>query len=484
MLPARLFCCAALATALTSCGGSSAPAGFTVGGSVSGLAPGNSVVLMNNGGDALTVTSNSSFKFSTVLTGADSYNVTVARQPAGQACWENYSQGKGFVADVNNVLIECSSSESQWSFGAGTDGASPWTSLIQGPDGALYGTTTQGGDTNHGGTTAYGTVFRVTLQGAESVLWNFQSGADGANPYGALVVGRDGNFYGTTLQGGAHGVGVVFKLTPAGVESVLWNFGSGVADGKSPYAGLTLGTDGNFYGTTSGGGSAGYGTVFRITPDGVETVLWSFGVVPGDGSYPTGPLLQASDGIFYGTTAYGGKSGGGTVFAIPAAGTETVLWRFNPASGVKDGRNPQAGLVEGADGYLYATTLYGGNPLQPSGMGTIIRLSKQVDPATGVSDESVFWAFGNSGYWDGRAPNALILGRDGNFYGATSLGGLNDQGTAFKITPDGVESVVFSSGSLQIGDPIGLLQASDGNFYGTSLDGGTAGYGGLYRFSQ
>jgi hypothetical protein len=133
-------------------------------------------------------------------------------QPAGQTCWENYSQGKDLVADVTNVLIECSSSESTWSFGAGTDGATHWTSLIQGPDGALYGTTSQGGDTNHGGTTAYGTGFRITLQGAESVLWNFQSGTDGANPYGALV-SKDGNFYGTSLGGGAAGYGGLHRFS-------------------------------------------------------------------------------------------------------------------------------------------------------------------------------------------------------------------------------------------------------------------------------
>ena len=415
----------------------------------------------------------------------ESYNVTVATQPAGQSCWENYSQGNDLIADVTNVIIECLTSETLWNFGVGLDGVIPLTSLIQGADGALYGTTSQGGSGNgFGGTSGYGAVFRVTLDGHESVLWNFAAGADGVFPVGALVIGADGNFYGTTCRGGANGLGVVYKLTPAGVESILWNFGAG-SDGQCPEAGLTLGSDGNFYGTTNDGGAAGYGTVFRITPDGVETVLWSFGATADDGRNPQASLLETSSGILYGTTVYGGHEDGGTVFSITSAGTETVLWRFGSSSGRMDGLHPTVKLIEGADGYLYGTTADGGNPPQGGGAGTVFRLSKGADQSTGQSDESVFWAFGDSGYWDGRGPWGLTMGRDGNFYGTTFGGGQAGRGTAFKITPAGVESVIWSSISVGIIAPReALLQASDGNFYGTSEAGGAQGHGGVFRLNQ
>lgn len=291
--------CVLLTSGIASCGGSSAPSSFTIGGTVSGLAPGNSVVLQNNGADSLTLTSSSSFKFPVAVAGTESYHVTVATQPAGQNCLENYSQGDDLVADVTNVIIECRTTETLWNFGVGLDGAIPLTSLIQGADGALYGTTSQGGGGNgFGGTSGYGAVFRITLDGHESVLWNFASGADGAIPVGALVIGADGSFYGTTCRGGANGLGVVYKITSAGVESILWNFGAG-SDGACPEAGLTLGSDGSFYGTTNDGGSAGYGTVFKLTSSGVETVLWSFGATDDDGRNPQAALLEASNGMLF-----------------------------------------------------------------------------------------------------------------------------------------------------------------------------------------
>jgi uncharacterized repeat protein (TIGR03803 family) len=144
------------------------------------------------------------------------------------------------------------------------------------------------------------------------VLWSFGGGNDGQEPYAGLIQGTDGNFYGTTVQGGASSDGTTFKITPAGVETVLWSFGGG-NDGQEPYAGLIQGTDGNFYGTTVQGGANSYGTIFKITPAGVETVLYSF--EPGsDAEFPTAALIQGTDGHFYGTTYEGGANGDGTVF--------------------------------------------------------------------------------------------------------------------------------------------------------------------------
>jgi uncharacterized repeat protein (TIGR03803 family) len=141
-----------------------------------------------------------------------------------------------------------------------------------------------------------------------------------------LVQGRDGNFYGTTTGGGnassscPQGCGAVFKITPLGVETVLYSFGSSPNDGQEP-GGLILGSDGNFYGVTGGGGTNGYGTAFTITSLGVETVLYSFGSMPDDGLFPSAPLFQGSDGNFYGTTVRGGAAEEGTVFKLTMGGS-------------------------------------------------------------------------------------------------------------------------------------------------------------------
>jgi uncharacterized repeat protein (TIGR03803 family) len=204
--------------------------------------------------------------------------------------------------------------------------------LIQGSDGNFYGTTAEGGANSAGGTKPGGTLFKLTPAGVETVLYSFgSSSTDGTAPNG-VIQGTDGNFYGTTSHGGANqfgtggGVnneaGTAFKITPAGVETVLYSFGSSSTDGVIP-TGLIQGTDGNFYGTTSGGGanSAGdtksAGTVFELTPAGVETVLYSFGSNSSDGTEPNGFLIQGSDGNFYGTTLFsGGVHNDGTVWSL------------------------------------------------------------------------------------------------------------------------------------------------------------------------
>ena len=142
--------------------------------------------------------------------------------------------------------------------------------MIQGSDGNFYGTTYFGG--SHG----FGTVFKVTPSGTETVLYSFAGGSDGEHPYAGVIQGSDGNFYGTTYQGGASGYGTVFKVTPSGTETVLYSFAGGSSDGANPEAGLTQGSDGNFYGNTSAGGASNLGTVFELTPGGTETILHAF----------------------------------------------------------------------------------------------------------------------------------------------------------------------------------------------------------------
>jgi uncharacterized repeat protein (TIGR03803 family) len=290
----------------------------------------------------------------------------------------------------------------------------PWAGVIQGSDGNYYGTTASGG------TNGRGTIFELTPGGVETVLYSFpangsdpycglvESGGnfygttgangasddgtvfelsggtesvlhtfpkvangDGQTPYAGLIQGSDGNFYGTTYNGGSSGFGTVFRVTPSGTESIVYSFAGGSGDGEHPYAGVIQGNDGNLYGTTYQGGTGGYGTVFKLTLSGTETVLHSFAGGSSDGANPAAGLTQGTDGNFYGATYVGGASNLGTVFKITPSGTETLLHTF--AGGGSDGANPQANLVQGTDGNLYGTTVAGG----ASADGTFFKISLQ-----------------------------------------------------------------------------------------------------------
>ena len=304
--------------------------------------------------------------------------------------------------------------------------------------------------------------------------------ADGAGPQAALVVGSDGNLYGTTSSGGANNAGTVFRLTPAGQETVLHTFGS-AGDGASPYAGLTEDAAGNLYGTTTIGGANGQGAIFKVAAaTGAESLVYSFGASSTDGTVPYGGLLIDSSGNLYGTTTGGGPNGAGTVFAVnPATGVETVVYAF---SGLKDGSAPYAGLTGASDGNLYGTTSAGG----ANGNGTVFRLTPG---ATGGAFTTLY-SFGSGGGNDGSGPESrLTLGRDGNFYGTTPQGGDYNGGTVFMITPAGAESVVHSfsgagylAGSTDGATPYaGLTLGSNGRLYGTTIAGGAYGTGSVFQ---
>ena len=261
-----------------------------------------------------------------------------------------------------------------------TDGSWPGDSLVQAADGNLYGTASSGGPGN------YGTVFKTTSGGTLTTLNGF-NGADGARPTTAGVVrGTDGNFYGTTLYGGANAAGAVFKITPSGTLTTLHSFCSqgGCADGEWPYAGLLQATDGNLYGTTHLGGPYGGGTIFKITPSGTLTLLYSFCSQSQctDGQEPFAGLIQATDGNFYGTTQLGGAQGAGTAFEITPSGTLTTLYSFCSQSGCTDGQQPFAGLVQATNGNFYGTTVFGGTHCQPiyECGGTVFVLSTGLGP--------------------------------------------------------------------------------------------------------
>ncbi len=204
-------------------------------------------------------------------------------------------------------------------FDGATDGADSIAGMIQGTDGNLYGAMLEGGSSTSCASVGCGTIFKMTLGGTFTLLHDFctESGCpDGASPYGGVVEGPDGNFYGTTYSGGAYGYGTVFEITPAGVLTVVHSFCSRslCSDGKYPFAGLVRGSDGAFYGTTGGGGTNGNGTIFRITSSGALTVLHNF--EPGEGGGILVPMTQATNGIFYGVTGLGGARKSGTIFAL------------------------------------------------------------------------------------------------------------------------------------------------------------------------
>ena len=365
----------------------------------------------------------------------------------------------------------------------GTDGATPEGTVVQGIDGNFYGVAPEGGENYFGACVdGCGTVFKMSPSGTLTTLYTFCSEtncADGQNPY-ALVEGSDGNFYGTTAGGGSNGKGTVFELNPpSGLLTQLYSFCSqtNCADGEGPYAAMVEGTDGNLYGTTEYGGANGKGTVFTITPSGTLTTLYSFCSASGcaDGESPLAPLVGATDGNFYGMTDSGGSSGYGTVFEITPSGTLTTLYSFCSASGCADGADPYDGLVEGTDGNFYGMTYEGG----ANNYGTVFKM-------TSAGTLTTLYSFCSaSGCSDGANPyyGSLVEGTDGNFYGTTEDGGANNYGTAFKITPSGTLKTLYSFDQTDGYYASGLIQAVSGAFYGTTADGGASGDGTVFSLS-
>ena len=343
-----------------------------------------------------------------------------------------------------------------------TNGSTPFAGLIQGSDGNFYGTT------EFGGSAGVGTVFRISASGAYTNLYSFAStySFDGWQPLAGLVQGSDGNLYGTTYMKGASNCscGNVFRISPGGVYTNLHYFSSLTNDGGSPRGALVQGSDGNFYGTAVSGGSGtgGGGVVYRISPGGSYTNLYSFPSYPKDGYSPIGALTPGSDGNFYGTTLSGGTNSFGTVFRISPSGSYSNLHSFAGGFyyGNSDGQHPYGPLVQGHDGNFYGTTAGGGTNANVA--GTVFRISPGGDCTT-------LYSFG--GAPDGSQPEAgLVLGSDGNFYGTTYGGGTNicGCGTIFRISPSGQYKSLYSFAAAGTGTLVaGLVQGSDGNFYGT-----------------
>jgi uncharacterized repeat protein (TIGR03803 family) len=364
----------------------------------------------------------------------------------------------------------------------GANGANPKSvTLVQAMDGNLYGTTSGGGSTANcsGGC---GTIFKISLDGKLTTLHNFCAQPDcteGMNPQAGLIQARDGNFYGTTLGGGTHsGNGTVFRITSSGMLTTIYSFCAmqNCADGYSPNAALVQGSDGNLYGTTSGGGTKDSGTVFKVTAAGALTTLYSFCMKAdcADGSNPVAELTQGADGNLYGMTSQGG-TGSGTIFKITSSGAVTTTYTFCSKPKCTDGGNPKGALIQAADGSFYGTTFSGGT----RNAGTVFNVTAQ-------GALSTIFSFG-TGSAEGATPYAtLVQGTDGNFYGTAYYGGAKGQGTVFKVVPPPKVTSptkvpptwkVIALHSFDDSDayPIAaLMQDTDGNFYGTTFNGGSS----------
>lgn len=459
--------------ALTGCGGgsgsgSSGPTTYTLGGTLSGLAAGQSVSLQDNGGDTLQLNANGPFSFPMSLATGSAYTVTVQSHTPGIACPVSNGSGTVGSSNVTGIGVSCAAGAETvlYSFGANaTDGEEPYAGVIKDGAGNVYGTTYRGG------ANGYGTVFKIAVSGSESVLYSFGATAtDGQYPYAAPIIDTSGNLYGTTEQSGANsnGTGTVFKLNPSGTETILYSFGV-APDAEQPHAGLIMDTAGNLFGTTeSGGQHSGDGTVFKIA-SGTETVLYSFGASATDGQQPEANLIMDNAGNFYGTTMSGGANNRGTVFKI-ASGTETVLYSFGASA--TDGQQPEADLIMDSGGNLYGTTAGGG----ANGHGTVFKIS-----ASGT--ETILYSFG-SGATDGQGPSAgLIMDSAGNLYGTTEGGGASGDGTVFKISASGTESVLYSFGASATDGrypTAGLIVDNAGNLYGTTYAGGANSWGTVF----
>jgi uncharacterized repeat protein (TIGR03803 family) len=383
--------------------------------------------------------------------------------------------------------------ETLYSFTTNSFGCLPFGGLIQANNGRFYGTTSAGG------LQRVGTVFQMDTNGVVTLVYAFPNGTGGNNPpngslpCAALVQGTNGLLYGTAVAGGSTDDGTVFRASTNGTGTVGWSLTS-ASSGSAPYGGLVQGRDGNFYGTTSIGGAYrygtpwGYGTVFKLTSSGSLTAIHSFGYE--DGAYPSSTLVQGADGSFYGTAQNGGTNGGwGTIFKITPGGVLTPLFSFANTNGAW----PFAGLVQDSGGAFYGTTYAGGACYGTNypgifqgiyssaagvaqGAGTVFKLS-----ADGTFKSLYSFTGGNDG---SNCSGGLLLASDGNLYGTTESGGVYGLGTVFRITSDGTLATLVHFDGYQGANPEStLIQGTDGRLYGTTQNGGANGWGAIFRLS-
>ncbi len=476
------------ALTLSACGGGgdTDKSLYTVGGTVTGLSDTESVVLVNNGTDLTTVSSNRDFTFSVAQTSGTDYAVTVKSRTPGIACAVTKGTGTLASAHVTSVAVSCGAAKLTVlsSFDGANHGDTPMSALIADSAGNFYGTT------RYGGSFGNGTVFKLSPNGNgydTSILYNFGSAnADGAQPRAGLTMDGAGNLYGTTSLGGTHNQGTVFKLSPNGtdyVQGVIYNFGDAASDGATPLAGLIMDAEGSLYGTTYNGGSANMGTVFKLSHNGngyEESFLYSFSGNAG-GANPLAALLMDSAGNLYGTTAYGGADeDSGTVFKFTADGG---TYRKSNLVTFIYGDVPHSSLLMDSAGNLYGTF----EPNNGSGyLGSVYKISP-IGERTTLGEEMKGMPFGG-----------LVMDSAGNLYGTTARYSSDTLGsdTIFKINPSGQFTTLYtfdrtvtsgpssapgSNGAVPIGS---LIMDRAGNLYGTASLGGANSRGTVFKLGD
>jgi uncharacterized repeat protein (TIGR03803 family) len=370
------------------------------------------------------------------------------------------------VLAIQPLAAQAQSYELLYSFtNDSSAGQNPSSSLVRDPDGNLYGIAL-------GGTFGQGIVFELSNTEQESVLHNFdQTDGDGYPPDSMSFRDAAGDLFGTTYQGGAYSFGTVFKVDPLGLETIVYNFCAETPCTKGAYpGGVVPGKNGSMYGITYAGGNyscelTGCGTVFKINHDGDLVLLHAFGGADGENPNP-GLVLDASGNV-YGTTQWGGADGRGVVFKMTSGGNETVEYSFE---GGADGEYPNGGLVGDAEGNLYGNTYQGG----AYNYGTIFKI-------TASGQFTVLYSF--PGGESGANPYAdLTLDQQGNIFGVTATGGAHNFGTIFKLDASGNEKVLHNFGEEGDGvHPSGLIIDSSGNLYGTTYQRGKYNYGAVFE---
>jgi uncharacterized repeat protein (TIGR03803 family) len=394
-----------------------------------------------------------------------------------------------FAVVVTLALSAWASTEKVlWNFEGGSDGSGPWSNyFISDAKGNLYAATAAGG------TYSSGTVFMLSPAGKETVLYEFkgQANADGAGPHGRLAFDANGNLYGTTQGGGTNGTGSVYELSPKSgggwTEKVIYSFSAGGADGNSPSAGMTIAPDGTMYSTTPDGGTFGGGVIFSMkkTSKGwKQTVIHSINF-PSEGGFPYEGLMRDAAGNLYGVAPSGGTAGYGVVYRLShtkQGWVDKVLYSFTNQNGDGSGLY-WIDLISDASGNIYGATSFGGT----NGSGMVWEL---VYSATKKSySEKILYDFGVSGSGDGNNPyGGLVMDSKGNLYGTTLYGGSSNLGAFYKLTKQGKiwkETILHSFVGANDGDqPTGnpYIDAT-GRLYGMTETGGKSNLGIVYRIT-
>jgi uncharacterized repeat protein (TIGR03803 family) len=413
------------------------------------------LVLLTRLGVAMGASESVILSFANFPRGANPYS-SLARDSAGNL-YGTASEGGLANAGIIYRLDPAGNQTVLHNFTGEPDGANPYAGVIRSTSGTIYGTTTQGGVSN------LGTVFRLDMAGQLTVLHSFEGGIDGETPYAGLTSDAAGNLYGTCNKGGTGNAGIVYKLSPNGIETILYSFTGGI-DGANPYAGVILDPAGNLYGTTYTGGAQKGGVIYKIIPSGQEVIIHTFS---GSGIGPYAGVIRDSAGNLYGATA-----GSAEIYKVDAAGNYTALYDFRESEGSP---KPEGDLVRDAVGNLYGTTQ--SNPL--GGLGQVYKLT------TGGKLIVMYQFPGATTNLAPNGPNAgPILDSQGNLYGATPTGGV--AGMIYKINSSAQITALYDFQGAPGGtDPnTGVILTWSGEFYGATANGGAANAGTVYKVTS